>query len=306
VRRLRPIAVATSLLLLAAACNSSSGKRGAATATTVPKANAAPVPLGAVAVDVASQTRCDPISAHCPFPLPNDHFTVVDSTTPTGRRLALDRASMPANTKGVHVDVTDQNRADGWSPGSTMLVQLDGVDLVQSHAPTIADQQHSLDPDSPIVVLDATTGARHPFWAELDANADARTQPVLIMHPTRNFPDGHRIVVAMRNLVDLHGAKLAPSPAFASYRDGQRTTDATFEARRADMERIFSDLARAGVGRADLQLAWDFTVASTQSLTGRLIAIRDDAFRSLGSSAPSYTVDKVTDNPDPHFIRRVE
>jgi len=306
VRYVRRIAVTTSLLLLAAACSSSSGKPKAASATTVPKANAAPVPLGAVPVDVATQTRCDPISAHCPFPLPNDHFTVADSTTPTGRRLALDRASMPANTKGVHVDVTDQNRADGWSPGSTMLVELDGVDLAQSHAPTIGDQQRSLDPDSPIVVLDATTGARHPFWAELDANADAKTQPVLILHPARNFPDGHRIVVAMRNLVDHHGAKLAPSPAFAAYRDGQRTTDATFEARRADMERIFSDLGRAGVERADLQLAWDFTVASTQSLTGRLLAIRDDAFRALGSSAPPYTVDKVTENPDPHFIRRVE
>ncbi len=265
-----------------------------------------PVSLESLGVDPAAQTRCDPIGGQCLLPLPNDHFTVADSTTVTGRRLAISSESMPANAAGVHVDVTDQNRADGWSPGSTVLVEINGVDPARSRLPTIADASASLDARSPIVMIDATTGARVPFWAELDAQADPGEQPLLMLHPARNFLDGHRIVVGLRKLRDASGHRIAPSAAFAAYRDGQRTTDAHFEARRPAMKRIFADLKRADVRRRNLQLAWDFTVASTQSLTGRLLAIRDDAFGALGNGAPTFSVDTVTENPNEFFARRIE
>ncbi len=273
---------------------------------TLRSAGRSPVSLGAVGVDPATESRCDPIGGQCLLPLPNDHFTVADPSTETGRRLAISSDSMPANVAGVHVDVTDQNRADGWSPGSTILAEIKGVDVRRSRIPTIADPSESLDADAHIVVLDATTGKRVPFWAELDAQADSGEQPLLMLHPARNFRDGHRIVVGMRKLRDARGHKIAPSNAFAAYRDGQRTTDRTFEARRPAMEQIFADLKRADVKRGSLQLAWDFTVASTESLTGRLIAIRDDAFGALGRSAPQFTVDTVTDNLNEFFARRIE
>ena len=296
------------MALVGSACSGSDHDPGGSAATTEapPKADAAPVALTSLGVDPSTEQRCDPIGGQCLLPLPNDHFTTADPSTPTKLRLALATASMPANVEGVHIDVTDQNRADGWSPGSSVLAQIDGLDAARSRLPVITDPTRSLATDSPIVVLDATTGKRHPFWAELDSNADPGTEPLLVLHPARNFPDGHRIVVGLRGLVDSTGAAIPPSPAFAAYRDGQRTTDRTFEARRPEVERVFADLANAGVDRSDLQLAWDFTVASTQSLTGRLIAIRDDAFGVLGHAAPVFTVDTVTENPDPSFRRRVE
>jgi hypothetical protein len=71
------------------------------------------------------------------------------------------------------------------------------------------------------------------------------------------------------------------------------------------MENLFSTLKRAGVRRQDLYLAWDFTTASTRNVTGRLLAIRDDAFRQLGDTSladgqvegtsPAFTVDSVSD-----------
>ena len=275
------------------------------TTAALPKAKASPVALSDLGVDPASEERCDPIGARCLLPFPNDHFTVDDDSTPTKRRLALPRDSMPSNVGRIPIDVTDQNRADGWSPGSTIITQLDGVDLAASGAPTIEDPQISLDDDSPIVLLDATTGRRHPFWAELDANADPGEQPLLMLHPARNLPDGHRIVVALRALTDADGAVLAPTPAFSAYRDGQRTTDLAFEARRSHMDTVFADLSKAGVDRSDLQQAWDFTVASTESLTGRLIAMRDAAFAELGDAAPTFTVGEVTENPNEYVARRV-
>lgn len=301
-------AAALVTVLATAGCSSSAAKSThKTTTTTLPEAQAAPVALSTLGVDPTTEPRCDPIGgARCLLPLPNDHFTVADASTPTGRRLHIDSASMPANTKGAHVDVTDENRADGWSPGSPLLAEIPGLDASASKLPALTDPSRSLDASSPIVIVDATTGTRQPFWAELDANADKRTTPLLMIHPARDFADGHRIVVGFRGLVDSSGKAIAPAPAFAAYRDGRRTTDATFEARRPAMERIFTDLANAGVTRADLQLAWDFTIASTQSLTGRMIAIRDDAFKVLGDAAPKFTVSKVTEHPNPFVARRIE
>ena len=294
-------------VLLVASC-SSGAKHNAdnASTTTLPKASAPAVAISTLAIDPATEARCDPIGARCMLPFPNDHFTVADASTPTKRRLALVAASMPANKDGVHIDVTDQNRGDGWSPGSVIMAQFPGLDARRSSLPGIADDKSSLAATSPIVVVDATTGTRHPFWAEIDANADPGTVPLLMIHPAVNFADGHRIVVGIRSLVDTAGRPIAPTPAFAAYRDGLRTTDAAFEQRRPAMDRVFADLAHAGVGRADLQLAWDFTVASTKSLTGRMIAIRDDAFASLGNAAPAFTVTKVTENPNAFVRRRIE
>ena len=275
-------------------------------APTPPKASAAPVDSAIIGVDPTTEARCDPMATQCLLPWPNDHFTVADPSTPTSRRLALDPASMPANVSGVHVDTTDQNRADGWSPGSALMVQFDGLDVAASKLPTLADPSTSLAESSPIVLLDSVSAKRLPFWAELDANADAGDVAVLLIHPAVNFADGHRIVVGLRNLVDSSGAKIDPSPAFAAYRDGQRTTDTVFEARRPSMDQTFEDLRGVGVKRADLQLAWEFTVASTESLTGRMVAMRDDAFAALGDAAPTFTVDTVTEHPDPLVRRRVE
>ena len=48
------------------------------------------------------------------------------------------------------------------------------------------------------------------------------------------------------------------------------------------MESLFRTLARAGIRRGSLDLAWDFTVASAHTLAWRMLAIRDDAFATLG------------------------
>jgi hypothetical protein len=305
--RSRVTSIALGILLVAAGCSSGSKHAGnSAPPPKPPKADAAPVESTTLGVDPATEARCDPIGTQCMLPLPNDHFTVADAATPTHRRLAIARESMPANQAGVHVDVSDQNRADGWSPGSAIMAEIPKLDATRSKLPALSDPKRSLDADSPIVLIDATTGKRHPFWAELDANADPGETPMLLIHPAANFADGHRIVVGLRQLVDASGAAITATPAFAAYRDGQRTTDTTFEARRPAMEQIFTVLAGAGVRRTELQLAWDFTVASTQSLTGRMISIRDDAFGVLGKAAPKFTVGKVTENPNPSVRRRIE
>ena len=100
-----------------------------------------------------------------------------------------------------------------------------------------------------------------------------------MIHP-RQPRRGPRYIVALRDLRGADGALIPPPAAFARYRD--RST-ATLEPRRAALASGSSaTLKRAGIARADLYLAWDFTVASAHSLPSGCCRIRDDAFAQLG------------------------
>ena len=50
------------------------------------------------------------------------------------------------------------------------------------------------------------------------------------------------------------------------------------------MRKVFRPLRRAGVGRGDLVLAWDFTVASRRSITSPMLHMRNEAFAGLGDT----------------------
>ena len=246
---------------------------------------------GTVDLDVEDVDRCDPIADGCLLPFPNDYFTEADDSTPTGRRVALARDSMPANAEGVHMDPTHWNELDGFSPAAAALVQIPDVDLDASRAAPVTDLASSLDDDSPVVLLDATEGKRLAHWVELDAQAEAGAVPTLFVRPAAVLPEGHRIIVALRDLVDADGEPVAADDAFRAYRDRLESDVAEVEDRRQAMEQVFADLAEAKVKRDDLVLAWDFTIASAETLSARLLHIRDDAFDRLGDEAPPFTVE---------------
>jgi hypothetical protein len=264
-----------------------------------------PLPPDELGIDLALQDRCDPLAPErCLLPFPSDYFTVRDRGTATGRRVAFVQEALPANAEGTHLDPTEWNRLDGFSPGAAVLVWFPTADLVRSDAPPLTDIGRSLETDSPVVVIDARTGKQWPVWAEMDANSPPENR-ALIIRPATNWLEGHRYVVALRGLVDGAGGPLAASPAFVAYRDRLCTTDATFEARRKSMEKIFRTLGKAGIERSELQLAFDFTAGSAQSIAGRLLSMRDDAFKQLGKRAPVFAVTEVQEQPNPETLRRV-
>src|SRR5215218_5001514 len=110
--------------------------------------------LAAVAL-LAALTIPSAASAKQPslVPWPNDALTKRDKTTDTGRRLNLPTAAMPRNKDGVPIDPTDMNRADGFSPGSMIIVKVPGLDnaaaLAASRLPGLADLRASLRRRSP-------------------------------------------------------------------------------------------------------------------------------------------------------------
>jgi hypothetical protein len=259
---------------------------------------------------------CDPLDpAMCLFPFPSDAWTTADPSTATGRRVDLPLLAMPRNIYGKPIDPTEWNRNDGFSPGSALLTFVPGLDLVRTwglgdrperYQDQVTDLALSLAPDAPIVLLDAATGERHPFFSELDGHgATPAAKRTLIIRPAVNLREGHRYVVALRGLLDAAGHPIAAGPAFAALRDGQAGGD---RQRRYD-EGIFPVLAAAGVARDDLYLAWDLTIASGRNLAGRVLAMRDQTFAALGDTdladgvvqgaPPGFTIDSVEPSADP-------
>lgn len=261
-----------------------------------------------VGVDLADASKCDPIAptdaGECLFPYPNDYYTVSDAGTDTGKRLALAPDATPVNSANPakHVDPSEINTSDGFSPGAPVVTHVPGMDTPQAFQNTgavpITHMGAYLDTKAPIVVIDAATGQRQLIWTELDSNASTPADTDLLIHWGKNLLEGHRYIVAMRDLKDSAG-KTIPAPAgFRLYRDRIPSAFSVIEKRRSRMEGIFGKLKAAGIGRSGLYMTWDFTVASTRNISERMLHIRDDALAQLGDTTPG---DGVIDGTPPSY-----
>lgn len=237
----------------------------------------------------ASGAKCDgtPVRG-CLLPFPsNVAHTKKDRTAATGRRVALTGAELPANAQGVHIDPTEFNRNDGFSPGQPIIVHVRSLksqaDFIKSKIVPSTDIARYKDARQPLLLLDEKTGTRAIVWAELDANATKSSSRNLIIHPAKNLVPGRTYVVVLRGLSDKQPKRLWATTSKA----------------------VRKALKRAKVSRRSVYLAWDFTVASDASLTGRLLAMRNDAFRQLGDTnladgvvqgvPPKYAITSVKD-----------
>jgi hypothetical protein len=239
-------------------------------------------------IKTPNSSRCDWFDPSvCLLPYPNNLYTKAAST-PTGLRLSLNSASMPKNIGGAPIDPTEWNRNDGFSPGQPIVVHIPGLDnqtaFNNSGIVPVTDIRRYDDPGQAVVVIDAATRQRHPVFAEMDSRAPTNGERHLTIRPFRNFLEGHRYIVALRNLKNAGGGKIRAKNAFRVYRDRLKTRQRPVEKRRKKMEGILKTLKRAGIKRKTLYLAWDFTVASESNLAGRVLAMRNSAFQQLGDT----------------------
>lgn len=248
----------------------------------------APQPAGPLA-------DCDPLDPHvCSFPWPSNLYLVPDAARATGYTLRFGEASLPARGRDQrHIDPAPFARMDGYGLGTSLQVILPGVKIeALAQEESIA---RSLEEDAAIVWLKVAPNGqltRIPYFVELDANATADEERVLYVRPAVVLEEATRYVVGMRGLESASGP-IAPSAAFAALRDGAPSADPAVEGRRARFEAVFSDLARGGVARDTLTLAWDFVTASSEALHGPLLHMRDDAMARVGPQGPALTVTSV-------------
>lgn len=239
---------------------------------------------------------CDPIAPeHCLFPFPNDYW-LVDG------RVAFGKNALP-KVNGVSIDASSWADSDGFSAGQAPMTFL--PDATASGLPPHEDIGRSTQPDSPTILMNADTGELVPHFSEIDASTFHGDDRALLLRPAVRLRSRTRYIVAIRHVTDEDGKPIAPSPSFEALRDGTTTTSKALEARRAHFEGIFTKLEQKGIARADLQIAWDYTTASRENDTRALLAMRDDALKTVGTLGPEYTITKVEIDPNPWIAKRL-
>ncbi len=306
---------------------------------------------------------CDLLdTSNCLLPFPNDHFTVPAAAGSiqskerggTGRRVNMRITATPKNVLGKPMDPAEWNRNDGFSPGALIVTYVPDLSLTETHGLPpeqigIVNPALSLEADAPIMVLEVSDDplvapTKHLVFSEIDANANVllassgefqgiptpafelpnpNGRAALLIRPMKNFNEGKRYVVVLRNLKDGNGERLIAQPGFRACRDRFSSALPAVIQRCSELEaNVFPVLEAAGIERdSNVYLAWDFTVLSTQSQVGRLRHMRDDAFAALATgenetclrhsdsarcAAPQFTVDNVSADPREGIVKRIE
>lgn len=264
---------------------------------------------------ILDERGCDPITPYdCGFPFPSDVYLVEDATMVTGHHVHVPNGVLvPYANNGAETDLSILHESDGFSASAQVVARLPGATTVG--LPDSAHIADSLLQDSPTVILDTVTGERVAHWAELDQRSLRDGFPsfdtdegrrAFLVRPASRLVSNRRYIVAIRDVVNSDGKLVDPSPVFAALRDRTPTKLGTVELRREKYADIFERLEDAGVDRSTLQLAWDFTTASTENDTRRLLYMRDQALAELGpSGSPAYTITSIVDDPpnDAHVKR---
>lgn len=255
---------------------------------------------------VEADWDCDPIApTRCGLPFPSTYFMTPSEDSRTGFQVALGETTIPANIDGKTTSPRFLNEKDGFSPLTPLITHFEyaTAEGMVSHT----DIARYLDADAKTLVIDLQTGERVPHFAEVDASTDADYARMLMIHPVVPLTHGGRYVVGIQGVVDAAGALVQPSEAFTELRDGVTSADPRVESRRELYDSlIFPALTAQGVERGDVQLAWDFVVASQENITGKALWMRQDLYERIEAEGQEYVIDEVQYEPNGTTARRVK
>lgn len=244
--------------------------------------------------------ECNPLGGQgCLLPWPSMVYATADATAATGFRVALPIEAMPTNVDPTPINPAPLNRWDGFSPSGPILVAFPGG-IAVDNLPPFTDPDKSLAADSPIVLVNMTTGVRAPFFAERDQNQTDVTKGDLIIRPLVRLDPSARYAVAIRNTVKAaDGSAIAVPAAFAAIRDGKPFGHPRFAALAARYPDIFTALTAAGVDKSELLLAWDYVTASDAFLQNDMTVMRTAALPAIGVKGAnlSFTAMEQTETP---------
>lgn len=272
-----------------------------------------PLPVTEGPLEIDRPAGCNPLGATdaCLYPFPSSFHQIVDESTPTGVRLAIDEAllpvSQPVPPAAPPLDIAPYNLADGFSPVMPILLHF-GVNVDTTELAGIDSIERSMEEGSMVALLDMETGERVPHFVEMDANQKDGYpgRYAFIVRPMAPARMGARLAVLVkRGLVDESGTAIPRTPAFEALATGRETTNADVEAVRATTEEVLSFAEAHGYPRAELLTAFDYQVASRDWLLEPVLTMRDEAIRVSEAGGLAYTIDEITESPNEDVARLV-
>ncbi len=258
---------------------------------------------------LAIAAGCNPLAADwdCMLPFPSDVFLAPDPALPAGKRLRLGNAVMKTK-EGTPVDFTVMHPADGAAHLPQILALFpDGIDATASKLVFHDRAEDSLAlATSPTLLLEADTGKPVLHFAELDPRAETDARRGLVIRPLIRLDSRKRYVVAIRKLVDPAKKPVIAPEGFRRLRDAEYDGDPVLGPLGTRYETdVFAVLGKAGVARAELLLAWDFTVRSEENATSDMLEVRRQVVETFEKAPPVVTITSVEEAPDERTFRRV-
>jgi len=252
-----------------------------------------------------TRAECENINpSHCLMPWPSSRYLVDDASTATKKRIELPQAAMPSNRWEDPVQAAPYNRFDGFSPMTSMVTVFEG-ELDTNDLPAENNLPKSLTDESSTILIDAETKERVAHFSEINEWEGTNFEKAAFyIRPATRLKEGHRYVVAIRNLKTKSGKAIVPSDYFRALRDDIESNSDELEARREHFETIFGIISDAKIERENLIQAWDFETASGQSARSDIVTMRDDAMEKIGTQGLGCTITEVEEDPNHQTIFR--
>jgi hypothetical protein len=241
----------------------------------------------------------------CGLPYPDDFFLTDDASTPSGKRIVfVGPAKMAtANIPVRSADIMETFAADGFSR-LTPIVWSFGVRVDPEALPGIFDDAAlTLAPGFATALIESGTGRRVPHFIDVDPRAVDNAREALVMHPLETLNERTRYIVAISGVVTPDGSAVAPPEAFRRLRDNNTGDDPVLAPLLARYQAdVFPAIVDAGIARAALQLAWDFTTGSEANATTGMLQARAQAIAELERTAPVLAIDAIFEGDDLELI----
>jgi hypothetical protein len=243
---------------------------------------------------------CQPLTSDCMLPYPSDFFRTPDAKL--GQRVALADVAKIHDMHGHLIDPTTFWAADGFSRVPQIVATLDAPVVHDGLVGILDDYTPSTMPQNRTILIEAATGKLIPHYVDVDTRLSKPTRQGIIIYPAVLLAAKTRYIVALQNISGSSGGAVAAPPGFAALRDKKSAASGVATHYETD---IFPVLEHAGIARANLQLAWDFTTASDEHPQEDLMAVRTQTLAWLAQNQIQVTVDSVDENPSSDIWRTV-
>jgi len=247
-------------------------------------------------IEIAGSEYCDETNQlHCMLPFPSGAFLREDSSEITGYSLNIDGEAIPDTSSAESGNMVILDRLDGFSPSTQIFTAFENTPNISGMS-TQFDISPSTGEGHSSILLNMDTGEKIHHWIELDARAQEGEPTILFLRTIEGLDHDAAYAVAFRNLADEDGMPIEPSDGFRALRDSINTNSEGIEDQRSHYETLFEHLRVAGFDRMDLQAAWWFHTASTESILEDLLIMRDDAELRLGDSGIGCTITETQED----------
>ena len=247
-------------------------------------------------ISIPGNGNCDDTNTdHCMLPFPSGAFLREDSSEVTGYSLNIDGEAIPDTSSAESGNMVILDRLDGFSPSTQIFTSFESTPDIAGMA-TQFNISPSVEVGHSSILLNMDTGEKIHHWIELDSRTQEGEPTILFLRTIEGLDHNSAYAVAFRSLVNGDGAPILPSDGFRALRDSINTSSEGIEEQRSDYEALFSQLEGSGFSRGELQAAWWFHTASTESILEDLLIMRDDTELRLGESGIGCTIIEVQED----------